>query len=521
MGTVMRSKPVVYSLGFITAFLAALVWLRPNEGTAQAAPTAAPIAKHATPAATVLDSIRTAEKITDPMQRCVAIPAPRDFHWPKETTNAFCADELTPTLTWDEFKNAIDDGKTAEIDARLDALVEGYFSGRVPEGALRHAYHDSFWGSSAERKRLIDQWHTKAPASAHALAARGMWWIANAEQARGEKLIGDTPEKDVRKMDNALTNGKRDLQKAIALNPRIMPAYAALIFAAKFDADNALADNMMQKAIEIDPANFYSRAALAYKLRPQWGGSFEAMDKVAADAEQYVSKNPRLVNLKAIALAERGMTAYWAHDYPEALKQFDKGLAFGPEWFYLNVGRYAASTSGDEAQAVELMTQMLRFSPHASETRRQRAQALVKLGREDWAQEELDDVLRVDPRDAAAIASYADVLIHRNDFPGAELKLKQLIAANPNDRWANVTLAWLYSKRMRRFDDAKAMLDEMQKKEPEAGDLWLMRVQLLDSSGGPGMREAIEGFLRYADARSKEQRDTIPIAKQWLASHPK
>ena len=102
----------------------------------------------------------------------------------------------------------------------------------------------------------------------------------------------------------------------------------------------------------------------------------------------------------------------------------------------------------------------------------------------------------------------------------AQAKLKELIAADPTDRWAKMTLVWMYMHRTHRVAEATALLDEMLKAEPESGELWLMRVQLLDASPGPDMRDAVENFLRYADTNAQDQRDMIPIAKNWLATHP-
>lgn len=492
----------------------------PNPSAPKAQAVAADTAKPAAPK-DHFGQIHEADRIGDPMQRCVAIPPPPDYHWSKEMLEAFCADELTPTLPWSEFESAIENGNAASVDASFDALVEGHFAGRVPEGALRHAYNDKFWGSSRERKRLIDHWLETNPGSAHAYAARGIWWVANAEQARGEKRMSDTPEKDIERMRDALGKAKRDLGKAIELNPRIMPAYAALLHATQYDGDDALAESTMRKANEVSPENFYPRAALAYARRPQWGGSFEAMDRIADDAAPYLAKNPRLANLKAIALSERAMATYWARRYPDALRQFDKGLAYGPEWFYLDMARYAAFSAGDPSHEVEFLSQMLRFSPWATETRRLRADALRRLNRDAWAEEDLDAVLTANPRDTSAIQTYISLLIHRGSNERAELKLKQLIGADPHDRWANVTLAWLYANRMKRFPEAAAIIDPLLAKEPESGELWLLRVQLLHASGdAPGMREAVDKFLRYADQTSPMQRDALPDVKNWLAAHP-
>jgi tetratricopeptide (TPR) repeat protein len=467
-----------------------------------------------------LSAVFEAEQIADPMQRCIAYPTPTGYHWPQPMIAARCADALAPGLAWDTFQKAVDGGKAREIDAQLDALVADYFAKRAPEGALQHAYVANFWSPSESLKRSIDQWVAQAPASAHALAARGMHEVAIGQEARGEDTIANTPPESLANMSKALDAARRDLQKALSINPRIMPAYTALIYIAKLSGDRELAERTIQQATKVDPATFYPRAYLSNMYEPRWGGSFEAMDRIAAEAMPLVDQNPRLTDLKVTALAARGLSFHWSHDYAAALREFDKGLAEGPDKFYLDLAQYAAGEANDNVRAVELLSQIVRFSPDDMGPRRTRAYYLAKLGRDDWAASDLDIALAANPHDAKTMRTYANLLIQKNDNEGAQAKLKDLIAADPTDRWAKVTLAWMYTHRTHRAAEASALLDEMLKSEPESGELWMMRVQLFDASPGPGMREAVENFLRYADTNVQDQRNMIPIAKNWLATHP-
>jgi tetratricopeptide (TPR) repeat protein len=369
-------------------------------------------------------------------------------------------------------------------------------------------------------KRLIDQWLVQAPASAHAFTVRGIYWLATAQEARGEDTIANTPAENLTNMRKALDSAQRDLEKAISINPRVMPAYTASIHVAKLAGNRELAERSIQQATKIDPATFYPRAQLSDMYEPRWGGSFEAMDRLAADAMPLADQNPRLIDLKVTALAARGLPFHWAHDYASALREFEKGLAEGPDKFYLDLAQYAAGKANDNVRAVELLSQIVRFSPNDMDARRTRAYHLAKLGRDDWAASDLDIALAANPRDVETMRSYANLLIHKNDNEAAQAKLKELIAADPTDRWAKVTLIWMYMHRTHRVAEATALIDEMLKKEPESGELWLMRVQVLDASQGPGMHDAAENFLRYADTSAQDQRDMIPIAKNWLATHP-
>jgi hypothetical protein len=54
-------------------------------------------------------------------------------------------------------------------------------------------------------------------------------------------------------------------------------------------------------------------------------------------------------------------------------------------------------------------------------------------------------------------------------------------------------------------------------KNPRQGDAWLLKADLLQDLGEPGLREAAENFVRYADLSDSEQANALPKVKAWLA----
>jgi tetratricopeptide (TPR) repeat protein len=348
-----------------------------------------------------------------------------------------------------------------------------------------------------------------------------MYELAGAMNARGEDTIQNTPEEKLERMRDWVKKATKDFRRALSINRRIMPAYDELIRAAKLVGDDALAEETIRKAIEVDPANYYPRASLAGKYEPRWGGSFEEMDELARSVAPLVARNPRLANLKAMALAARGMPSYWSHDYAAALKEFENGLAEGPVRQYLELAEYAAGQARDSVKAVEIASQLVRFFPGDSNVRIGRANDLVQLGRYDWAEPDFRMVLREDPTNRKALQGYANLLMRRNDDDAAVHKLQELLVLEPSDAWAIGSLTWLYSHRLHRLDDAVALIDARLGQKPESGELWLLKVRLFDGvDEGPRMRDAIDNFLRHADMKSDDQRNAAAIAKRWLAAHP-
>jgi tetratricopeptide (TPR) repeat protein len=332
-----------------------------------------------------LAAIAQAEEISDPMQRCLEFPAPRGLDWPKAYVEAFCMDTLSPSLSAHEISDAIENRKAAELDTRLDAILDGYFAHRVPEGVVYQAWN-RFRGSSATAARFVDRWLDQVPNSANARAARGMIEVERARESRGEDTIANTPGGDLEKMRAALETAQRDLEQALSANPRLLPAYVALLRVARFGGDDALAKRTLDRALGVDPAGYFVRGEYLTSLEPRWGGSFEAMDRFAEAAAPEIAANPRLAALKLDALAARGLPFYWKHDYRTALQHFERGLAVAPDAFYLDVGQFAAGKAGDDVRAVELISQYMRFMPYDAKKYAARAYYLKRLHRDAWAE---------------------------------------------------------------------------------------------------------------------------------------
>jgi len=451
---------------------------------------------------------------------CVSYPTPADFHWPKKAVEAFCADEFTAVIQRSEIRKLLEAGQGRKLDAEYDGLLKRYFAGDLPEGSLRYAYH-RFDRIDDATGQLIEQWLIQSPDSPHALAARGIWHEARGSEARGSKYIQDTPAEDLARMSVELEAAKTDLKKALDLNDRIMPAYGALIHAARMDGPRALGDWAIGAALRVDPANFYVRVAYQMAQTPQWGGSFEEMDRIAAEAQALVKKNPRLVNLRALALAARGFEDYVDEHYESALPEYERGNAEGPVSFNLHMAGSMSYKLGRKDRAIEYFSQMLRFSPWDTDARVYRARCFTDLGQHDRARTDLEAALREEPEDMHVLRGYARLLMIKKDFKAAAEYLERAQKIDANDEWTTEQLAWIYLYRKRSFKEAEPLVASLLEKNPQSGSAWLMRADLIQNLGGPGLREAAENFVRYADPSNEDQRKALPKVKDWLAKQPK
>ena len=452
-------------------------------------------------------------------EQCVSYPVPKDFHWPRETLEAFCADEFTPDLKRSEIRKMIDAGEGKKLDARFDGIVREYFSGKLPEGTARYAYQ-KFDNAEDATGEMIERWLAQSPDSAHALAARGTHRVARGTEARGTALSRDTPPENFQRMDHELRLAKQDLEKALETNAKILRAYEAIIDAARLDGDRDLGAWALAGALRVDPKNFYIRATYQGMQTPRWGGSFEALDEIAADAQRWFDKNPRVASLRAYSISHRGYEDYAHRRYELALSAYERGLVGAPVSFDLYLAGLMADKLKRHERAVELFSQRLRFKPFDENARYYRASNNIDLKRYDAARADLEVSLENNPQDIYALRAYARMLIIQKDYKGALPKLELAHQVDPADTWAVKELASIYLYTTRSFKQAEPLVTQLLENDPKNGAAWLLRADVIQNLKGSGLREAAENFVRYADSSDEVQAKALPKVKAWLARQP-
>jgi len=245
------------------------------------------------------------------------------------------------------------------------------------------------------------------------------------------------------------------------------------------------------------------------------------MDRLAADADRWSDENPRLVNLHSLALSHRGFEDFYAKRYEPALDLYEQGLAQGPVGENLFRAGFIAAKLGRYPRAVEYFSQALRFAPREERLRENRASSYIHLKQYDAAKADLAIILEDDPGDSYARRETAFLLLAQKDYPAATSMLELLRKSNPADLWVAERLAWVYIYSKRSFAPAQPLIAQVLEKDPKNGAAWLMRADLIQNLGGPGLHEAAENFVKFADTSSEEQRLALPKVKAWLAAHPK
>ncbi|QIL20035.1 hypothetical protein [Thermomonas sp. HDW16] len=278
---------------------------------------------------------RAAERIADPLQRCLAFPDLPGNKWPKGHSAAHCLlhhEKGIPTVA--EIGGMLDRGEMTQLEAAMQKLLDRHFSEIDYSEGIHELFNYRFTDHSQLEliDRVTSEWLRKAPESAFASMARGSYYSGAAGKARGEDYASKTPREDMRYMSELVGKAIPYLEKAISINPRLMPAYTGMIALGRMDSRSELESAEMHGAQKIDPACPELALQVLYSLQPRWGGDYDQMLAYTNTLSAYVARRPQLAVEMAMPYSDRGHMLLVDEQYTrEALDVLEIAIGIGSD----------------------------------------------------------------------------------------------------------------------------------------------------------------------------------------------
>lgn len=248
-----------------------------------------------------------------------------------------------------ELLQKLRDRKFQDLDAQLNSYQVAFEKDAFTEGNLAVAF-EAFCSPDPALGPLLDEWVAKNPNSYPAHLARAEYLVTAAYQARGDQYADETSAGQFAEMNALLNKAVNDALAAIKLNAKSGVAYAAIIDAARGSSDDDMRERTLAAGLKNAPLSMAIWVSTIRALQPRWGGSYGAMERLAAEAQKYAAQNPKLVTLKGFADVERGRVALSDNDPEGAMRFYDLALQEGGSLFntgytsrgllFLRLGRY-------------------------------------------------------------------------------------------------------------------------------------------------------------------------------------
>lgn len=463
-----------------------------------------------------------AEKIADPIQRCLAYPDPPGSHWAHAEVVAYCHFSLDASpVPPSTMRRLLRDGRATELERRLAKALHDQLAAPQSQDVLNRTYSYDFDSASPELRPLIDAWRHKLPRSAFALAASGFNHVAMASAVRGTDSLAKTPAADLAAMRQLLALADGELKKATRLNPELTPAYIAMMDGAMLEGRDGSGYRAANRALAADPASYLVPYHLMLMLDPHWGGTVAQQRLVAARAQARVHANSLLALLPVHAEAIAAELCYCADSKPapDAYRRvFDK---LGNVNDLESAGAIANWMAHYDA-AVVYQSETLRFNPDDIGMRTQRVYTLGNQGDNQWALDEGIRLVAMDPVDPHAHLALGNAYEAMQDFADAERSFKEAIALDPHDMWLLNALGNLYVRKTHAWDKGWTIANQLIRSHPESPTGWILRASIQKDEPRPGLVDTAHYFLDHFShdpllhTQRVELRATLPKGDPYL-----
>jgi tetratricopeptide (TPR) repeat protein len=465
-----------------------------------------------------LAAAKQAEAIKDPLQRCLAYPNPPGSHWTPVAVNAYCQYRMQPLMSFDELQALIQNGQTAEADRRFAQMLAAQSTQPNARGRLDRTFDQDFDGSF-EVREVLDAWKRGSPKSAFAYAASGFAYEKMAHKARGSGYMQDTPLSNVESMDRLLQRADADLRQAIALDPRITPAYTAMIDAGALSLGRPYAMDAARRGLTVDPANFSIYSALLWFAQPKWGGSLRAMNDITARAQTHRSENPLMVLQLSKAPAYDKVDSCDCHSVQELATYpaiYDQ-VSTAQEMLY---AASAAESSHHEELSVVYFSEALRFDPDLPDARLHRIDNLNNFDESQWAVDEANRLVNASPQDEEPIKARAYSYESLGDYKHAEQDMRTALSIDPGDEGALTELLNIYVDWTHEWDKAWDADNRLIQVSPGKPYGWVMRAEIQKQQPRAGLQDTVDYFATHFDVDPRDHKMLLDM-RAALALQPK
>jgi hypothetical protein len=248
---------------------------------------------------------KATDSIADPLARCLAFPDWPGNRWPAGLAQAQCHEVFGPRLDVATLRKHFERGDYAGLDALFQRDLDRHFTAGHDE--VIHRDFDLIGGGTSW-DTFTQQWLRARPDSAFALAARAHYLESAAWKARGDKTAAETTPEALRVMGELAEQGIDVYRRALAKEPRLLPAYEGILDLAKLIGRDDIKAGAIAAAAKIDPDDYRVAAAAVEALSPRWSGDHRQF--VAYMTQLY----PRVPGRPLLALAVSGIAADLGED---------------------------------------------------------------------------------------------------------------------------------------------------------------------------------------------------------------
>lgn len=458
-----------------------------------------------------------ADRIADPLQRCLAFPDLPGNQWGAQLAPAYCELLFGEHIERKQVQALLQKGALGELDALFRRDLDRHFS-QTSFSEVIHRDMQAF-DASDEAGAVSRLWLEKAPDSPFALTARAHHLTELAWARRGTDAAGDTPTAAMDAMGALLEQANALLERALKAEPRMIAAHSQVLNIGKAGGVNADIERAFAAGRALDPGCRYLSWHRMHALAPRWGGSYQQMQAYGATLEPLLARRPLLKLSIWLVANDMALTFALQKDWANSVKVARAGAIAVP--FPTVHRRLATDLLRDPARQAELKWEALshavtalRFDPDDVDGASEVGRLLFNAGDLGWARRVL---LRVTER--AGDTSYANYLVgmsfvkqdrRAEAIPYLSKGLKSDHARET--AMHQLLMSLMQNDELARADEVARMFTTEYASRPHG---WWLYAELQQQMGRPVQAEqSWAAYLRHADRSNPDQRQNIAIGQR-------
>lgn len=175
--------------------------------------------------------------------------------------------------------------KFAELDAKMNAILAAQQAGRMSD-ELAHRASSYFFHAEPSWEPPIREWIAQFPRSQAARIALAYHLSGRGWTARGEQFASKTSAEQFAQMEDHFKQALNALDEADARGRKLTLSIAQRIALASSTRALGLNPTLLyREGIKAHPESLHIRVSYLEKSGPKWGGSFERLQAILAEAK--------------------------------------------------------------------------------------------------------------------------------------------------------------------------------------------------------------------------------------------
>jgi tetratricopeptide (TPR) repeat protein len=394
-----------------------------------------------------------------------------------------------------------------------------------------HAIFEQF-GEDDRGDDVSSRWLQKAPESAYANLARGSYLVGRAWRMRGKQSAAQTPDSNFENMHALLDRAIPLLQKAVALNPRLVPADIELMSAGMLGGRADVAEAAFAAAQKQSPACLVLVQQRMQSLLPRWGGSLEQEEAYKSELMPYLDRHPAIAIYFSMSIHDQATALFYNYgtsthddfyktgsatllDHAVDIGSYDEALHDAGD-----VALNRADAPADDWRGFALLLQEARFK-YGNVWADKTISWQLLHDEPEWALHYLVRAEQIEPTDPELqyMLGAANYNAHRYDEAQRHYDMAIL---DPGQRQAALresSSMWLQNAALSpRQQAAKATpyVDRLLSEYPNDGRGWVYHFNCLGKLGEIVSTEQIRKFLLVADRTDPVQARAISTSESIL-----